>query len=584
MLLASGMLFNPPLRRMVWQSLLAGRPISPESTSISIGPPAGEHLTQSFAISPNGSSLAFITSGATPLDSHLWVRRVNGTAAARPLAETEGAAMPFWSPDSRVIGFFAKGKLKTIDLDTNTVTAIADAPRGRGGSWNKDGIVVFAADINTPIAAVPATGGRVTSVTDLGNAPSHRFPVFLPDGKRFLYLVLREDRDQSEIWWGQLDAMAGGRLLAGSSNALYLDPGYLVFARGSTLFGQAFDASSLRLKGQTFVVNEQVGVYGEDGATGLGAFSVSANGALAIAAISRPVLRLSWFDRDGREVGTTGPPAEYMDFDVSPDGTRVGIIRFDRRKRSSDLVIIDLRTGVVTQVTDDPWPDDGPAWDPVGARLVFESLREGHWRMFVHETGRGTTEQMPMPEFPYVYSWFPDGSSVVAGRLSPENVIDLWKVPFARNFTPSPLVVGPGNKIAGRMSPDGQWLAYVSDERGKREIYLRDLRSQRSVRVSSGGGENCRWRRDGRELFYISGKTLMSVAVRNSPHFDVGQPQRLFEPPLPGNDGLGELGAAADFGVSPDGARFLFAVPIQGVSHGAINIVPFTRMFASSDN
>jgi Tol biopolymer transport system component len=280
----------------------------------------------------------------------------------------------------------------------------------------------------------------------------------------------------------------------------------------------------------------------------------------------------------------TGPPAEYMDFDVSPDGTRAGIIRFDRRKRSSDLVIIDLRTGVVTQVTDDPWPDADPAWDPLGNRLVFESLCEGHWRIFVYDPVRGRSEQLASEGFGYVYSWFPDGSSVVGGRLSPESVIDLWKVPIARKVPASPLVVGPGNKTAGHVSPDGQWLAYVSDEGGKREIYLRDLRSQRCVRVSSGGGEHCRWRRDGRELFYLSGKTLMSVTVRSSPHFEVGQPQRLFEPPLPPNDTLGERGAAAAFGVAPDGARFLFAVPIQGVSHGTINIVPFTRMSAPSDN
>ena len=569
-LIVSLTLGTPWIRQVISQADSTHRRASAEPAALEIRPPADELLTGSFAISPDGTSMAFVTGDATPARSRLWLRSLDAVTA-RALPETEGAAMPFWSPDGSVIGFFAKGKLKTLDLVSGTVSSIADAPRGRGGCWSKDGLILFAPDVNSPVFSVGASGGRAVPVTELGNAPSHRFPIFLPDGRHFLFLVLREDRDQSEIWWGQVGGATGGRLLTATSDALYMEPGYLFFARGPELFAQAFDAAGLRVIGQPLLVSERVGVYGEEGPTGLAAFSVSAAGSLAVADRVRPAQRLLWFDRDGNEIGAVAPPGEYMSLDLSADASRVAVSRFDPRKRSSDLLSLDLQSGVVTQVTDDPWPDSAPVWDPRGDRLAFGSLRDGRWRIFVRDVRRGREQQLSSE--PYVYSWFPDGRSLVVGRLSQNTGINLWRLPVEPGAEATPLLIGPGNQTDGQVSPDGRWLAYTSDEEGQREIYLRDLRAQSSRRISSGGGDISRWRRDRRELFYLSGKTLMSVSVRSGPPLQVGPPQRLFEPPLPANDSLGELGAAAAFGVASDGSRFLFPSPIKGELHSAIRVV-----------
>ena len=557
-------------RQAVWHPDFTTRLNAGEAASLEISAPTGESLTRSFALSPDGAWLAFVTGGATPADSRMCLRSLHGVAA-RDLPGTEGAAMPFWSPDSKVVGFFARGKLKTIHLESGAISVVADAQRGRGGSWSKDGFILFAPDINSSIFSVAATGGRAVPVTDVGDAPSHRFPVVLPDGLRFLYLVLREDRDQSEIWWGHVGGPDGGRLLTATSDALYMDPGYLFFARGTALLAQAFDSTALRLIGQPLVVSERVGIYGEEGPTGLGAFSVSVGGSLAVADHARPALRLSWFDRQGRQAAAVGPPGQYMSLDLAPDGTRAVVARFDLRKRSSDLLTLDFRTGVVTQVTDDPWPDSNPIWAPLSDRLAFGSLREGRWRNFVRSAGQTDSEQAVSTD-DYLYSWFPDGKSLITGHLSSETGIDLWKVPLDPAAKPTPLVVAPGNQTDGQVSRDGRWLAYASDHEGQREIYIRDLDSQRSYRISSGRGDIPRWRRDGRELFYLSGRTLMSVSLPGGPSFQIGQPQRLFEPPLPVSDSLGEL-AAAMFGVAPDGSRFLFATPIQNEHRDAIHVL-----------
>jgi eukaryotic-like serine/threonine-protein kinase len=566
--LLAGMLLLESKRRQA--AVQPGGIQSQGTPPVPVYAPTGETLTGSFALSPRGTRLALATGGAPPEQGRIWLRSLQGLDA-RPLPGTEGAAMPFWSPDEQAVGFFAQGKLKTIDLASEKVATVADAVRGRGGSWNKDGVILFAPSLDSPILSVSALGGPANPVTDLADAPSHRFPLFLPDGRHFLYLVLREDRDQSEIRWGQLGGPEGGRLLAAGSNASYMERGYLFFARagGAALLAQRFDAAQLRLIGLPMVVRENVGVYGEEGPTGLGVFSVSSD-ALAFAELPRQALRLSWFDRHGRPSGAIGPSGDFRAIDLSPDGNRAAVVRFDPRKRSSDLWTISLDTGVQTQVTDDPWPDSMAIWAPSGDRLAFGSLREGRWRGFVRDPARAAQEQKLPPQCNDVASWFPDGKSLVCLTFGP--TVAMWRVSIDSVAAPTLIVDGLGS-AQGRVSPDGSWLAYSSDHEGRREVYVRALTaSSASPSVALGPGDSPRWRRDGRELFFLKGRTLTSVSIGNGLQAKLEPPHPLFDVPLLPSDSLADF--LASFSVSPDGSRFLFAISAQREPRLAINVIP----------
>jgi Tol biopolymer transport system component/DNA-binding winged helix-turn-helix (wHTH) protein len=562
----------------LFSSPLLTRHTTAEAAELEVFVPAGEVPTGSFALAPDGKSLAFVTAGATADEARLWLRSLDGAGrAARVLAGTDGAAMPFWSPDGRAIGFFAHGTLKTVDLDRGVISSIADAPRGRGGSWGSSGRILFAPDVDTPIYEVAAAGGSVRRVTDLGDAPSHRFPVFLPDGRHFIFLALRADRDESEIRSGDVHGTSSERVVAATSNAEHMVSGYLLFARGSSLFAAKFDAASCRVVGQPLLAAERVGVYGEDGPTGLGAFSVSQTGAVAVADFVRPPVGMSWFDRAGHEIAANVPAADYTSFHITPDGRHVAVTRFDPRKRSSDLLTVDLRSAVITQVTDDPWPDSDPVWDLTGERLAFTSLRGGRWRIVVRDV-RDAHRELELASYPYVYSWVPGGKSLVVGSPSAANGIDLLQLPVEPAASAAPLVTGRGNQTNGQMSPDRRWLAYTSDHEGRREIYLRDLATGDTHRVSTEGGESSLWRRDSRELFFLAGRTLWSASVRGAPRREIGRPLRLFDAPIPSGGGLGENSAAASFGVAPDGLRFLFPSARRDPGRSAIRV---TRHWAA---
>jgi eukaryotic-like serine/threonine-protein kinase len=555
-----------------WNSRRIARVESPPASlldtadPILVHAPTGEALTGSFALSPSGTRLALVTSGATSEDSRLWLRSLDDMVT-RPLPGTEGAAMPFWSPDERSLGFFAQGKLKTIDLRSERVAIVADAIRARGGTWGTSDVILFAKDTNSPILSVPARGGAVTQVTDLGGAPSHRFPFFLPDGQHFLYLVLREDRDQSEIWWARLGSPEGRRLFAANSQAAYSAQGYVLFARGSALLAQAFDRTRLEPIGKPFVLSENVGVYGEEGPTGLGAFSVSSADVVAVGDLPRRPLSLMWFDRRGHRLGAVGPPVDYSALDLSPDGTRAVVVRFDPRKRSSDLSVIDLQSGLLTQITDDPWPDSNGVWDPTSKRLAFGSLRNSLWRGFIRDPSRESDEQS-LPDGYLPESWFPDGNSLLCSTVATPSA--LWKVPIGVEPA-TPLVFGLGF-TQGSVSRDGSWLAYSSDHDGRRKIFALALRSALpSQPIVLGPGDAPRWRRDSRELFFLAGRTLMSVPVSVGSVPSFGRPQPLFDVSLPARDSLADF--RVSFGVSADGSKFLFPISPTTEPQFAIQIV-----------
>jgi Tol biopolymer transport system component len=286
--------------------------------------------------------------------------------------------------------------------------------------------------------------------------------------------------------------------------------------------------------------------------------------------LTDPVVVDQWIDRHGQSVAVNAPPGDYRQLDLSPDATRVAIVRFDPRKRSSDVLTIDLQTGLETQVTDDPWPDANPVWAPNGDRLAFGSLREGRWGAFARDPTRAGQEQELPRTCAGVSAWFPDGNSVLCPTLG--NTTALLKVPIDQVEAPASLVRGLGY-ADGRVSPDGSWLAYTSNHDGPRKIYVVALNSSAgSTPLTVTAGDAPRWRADGRELFFLSGRTLMSVSFSASSHPQLGPPQPLFEVPLPPSDSLEDV--LASYGVSRDGSKFLFAVAASNESRFAIHVQP----------
>lgn len=536
--------------------------------------PPGETLSGSFALSPNGRRIVFVANRQLPQQSRLWLRDLDGVAE-RPLPDTEGASLPFWSPDGKHLGFFAHGRLETIDVESGRIAELAAARRGRGGTWNAAGVILYAPDINSPIMSVPATGGIPVAVTDRAGAPSHRFPSFLPDGRHFIYLVLREDRHASEIGWGRLGGGENGRVLAASSNAVCTGAGQIFFARESTLFAQALDFATMRPLGSPVVVSDRVGVYGEEGPTGLGAFAVSVDGVVAITDVLRPAVRLAWFDRRGHPLPTAGPAGDYIAFDLAADDVHVAAARFDARKRSSDIVTFDLRSGVQTQVTDDPWPDAGVTWAPKGSLLAFISLREGGWTAFLRDTAQGGDERRIGP-CDSLDAWSPDGGQVLCKHLSDtaDGAVPLWQLPVGGSHKPGLVLEDAGIDGQARVSPDGHWLAYTRDEGlPDGQLYVAQMKSGRAAgRQSVGSGVCPRWRRDGGELFFLNGTRLMSVPVESRGVVRFGSPRVLFEAPLAPHDSLADFGV--QFGVASDGTRFLIATPIETQPSVPIRITP----------
>jgi eukaryotic-like serine/threonine-protein kinase len=556
---------------------LVARNSSSAAASIPITPtlihaPVGETLTGSLALSPSGRRLAFVSGGTTPEQSRLWLRSMN-EVAARPLVGTEGGSMPFWSPDERAIGFFAQRKLKVIQLDSALITTIADVGRARGATWSRQGTILFAPDIDSPIFSVAASGGHAVPVTDLGAGPDHRFPFFLPDGEHFLYLVLAEDRDKSEVRWARLGGPETGTLLTAGSAAVYVSDGHILFARGGSLLAQPFDATRLSLTGAAVVVGERVGVYGEDGPTGLGMFS-GGRDAVAVVDPPNPAQQLSWLDRQGKRIAEMGPPADYRRFDLSPDGARAAVVRVDPRKRASDLVIIDLATGSQTQLTDDPQPDSDPVWSPGGDRLAFGSLRAGRWRAFVRNaTGAG--EDTPLSDDCIsVTAWFPDGRGVLCTTLGART--SLVKVAVDTDSPAVAVVSGLGYAEA-RISRDGSWLAYSSDHEGTREVYVIRLDRGTSKPIALGRGVSPRWQSDGKALFLLSGRTLVSVSF-DPAKGTFGVRENLFNAPVAPTDSIQDF--TPSFAAAPDGSRFLVLTPVVGDSPTAIRILsPLSSIF-----
>jgi eukaryotic-like serine/threonine-protein kinase len=523
----------------------------------------------SFAISPDGLRLAFVATDASG-KSHLWVRPLD-SIDPQPLSGTEEATYPFWSPDSRFIGFFASGKLKRIEATGGAVRTLCTAAVPRGASWNRDGIIIFEPSPNDPLYQVSAEGGEPKPLTKLDTSrqeASHRWPYFLPDGKHFLYSVLGGPQGQG-IYITSFDGKETRRLLDLRDSAVaYAEPGYLLFRRETALVAQAFDTKTLQLSGEQFLIAEQVGY---EVSTLQANFSVSQTGRLAYSSGSFGKAQLTWIDRSGKELGVIGQPGFYIRPSFSPDGKRIAVDGPDLQG-NRDIWLIDVESGNPTRFTFDPSTEIFPVWSRDG-RIVFTSDREGPRHLYQkNATGAGKEEPLLKSDSNKIpMDWSRDGRFIVYTVNDPKTKIDLWVLPLFGDQKPFPFLQTEANERLARFSPDARWIAYVSDESGANEVYVQTFpASGGKWQVSSSGGYHLAWRPDGKELFYISSdKKMMVVEVKGEgATFERGAPRALFDVRIPSfNTPL------AQFAVTADGQKFLVAKPVGENTSTPITVV-----------
>jgi eukaryotic-like serine/threonine-protein kinase len=534
--------------RIVRSSLLPPEKTTYHFVGDGAGPPA---------VSPDGFQIAF-TARDSSGKALLWVRALD-SPLPRALAGTEDGMYPFWSPDSRFIGFSAGGKLKKIEASGGPALVLCDAPDGRGGTWNKDGVILFEPHFREPLFRVPATGGKAVPATKFDESrkeTTHRFPAFLPDGTHFLYLAgshaVGTESELHAIYLGSLDGKPPRHLVNARSKPVYA-AGHLLFVRQKTLMAQPFDAKSGTLSGEAFPV---VGNVQEDPGFFTAVFSVSDNGVLAYQEEGGTVdqHQFTWFDRTGKHLQAAGPKGNIFNPRLSHDGRRVAFGQGD----PGDLWLEDLSRHVTTRLTFDPSDDSSPAWSPDDGRIFFMSQRSGGGDIYQKAaSGTGTDELLfssSVLKSPTSVS--PDGRYLLFDALNPKTKWDV-EVLSLPDRKVTPFLHSEFDENQGDFSPDGHWVAYASNESGRYEVYVQPFPGPGGKwQVSTNGGAFPVWRRDGKELFYVApDRKLMAVAVRTGAVFEPETARPLFEVRLR-ND------PSRHYDASADGQRFLLNMPL----------------------
>lgn len=516
------------------------------------------------AVSPDGQTLAFVASHDG--DNALWTRTLD-SLATRQMPATEGASMPFWSADSRFIAFVSRGRLKSINVATGAVQALGPVPFGKAGTWNREGVILLNPAFEGGLYRMPATGGVLTPVTQLDPSlgeTAHDWPQFLPDGRHFLFLALSTVPEHNRVLYvGSLDSPVRTRLLTGTSHARYAQPGALLFLRGHKLQIQPFDAVSLRLSGEATPIAEPVE---HNVRTGRGAFSVSDAGVIAYRAPSET--RLAWYDRRGRELDAVGEPGRYSDPVLSPDERQIAVARLDPKTAVSDIWLIDIKRQVPTRLTFEQ--ASMPVWSPTGRRIAFWTANTLSWKAI---DGTPSERLIDVDPSTVPLGWSPDGRLLLFAITAAVTRFDIWALPIAGDRRPLPLLTSSFVEAQAQVSPDGRWMAYVSDESGRHEVYVRAFPAgTEKWRVSSNGGLDPRWRRDGRELFYLSlDRTLMSVAIRVEPTVGIGATTPLFKTRMSALVSM--LYYRNQYDVTRDGQRFVINQPSAETAPSPMTVV-----------
>ncbi|HEY6122690.1 MAG TPA: protein kinase [Pyrinomonadaceae bacterium] len=524
-------------------------------------------------ISPDGRDLVFRLNTGDGKEL-LWIRAL-GSFEARPLVGTDGALQPFWSPDSRSVGFFANGKLKRIDVSGGSAQTICDVPSNYSGAWSRDGTIIFSRGVASGLYGVPAAGGmpiQVTTVDTTRNEIEHIWPYFLPDGRHFLFLARNAQPENSGIYVGTLDSKKVTLLLHAHSSVAYAPPGYLLFVRESTLMAQGFDADTLELKGDAFSVAEQTV---RNPIIGRAMFSVSDNGVLVFRAGSINNNQLIWYDRSGKQLGALTPQGSYNAPAISPDEMKVAVSRVDTQTgTAADIWLIDLQRGTQIRLTTDPASDTYPSWSPNGDRLAFVSTRNGATSIY-QKPSNGVSPEEPLvssAELKYNPNWSSNGQFIIYSQLNPKTNVDLYLLTLSGEKKSTSLLESNFIDAQAAFSPNGRWIAYISNETGQFEVYVDSFPATGAkLAISIGGGSQPQWRADGRELYYYAAdRKLVAVEVNgDGPTFKVGEVRPLFEIPtidqsFPGN---------GYYAVTHDGKRFLVSSLPNVTDRQQINVI-----------
>jgi eukaryotic-like serine/threonine-protein kinase len=547
----------------------------PASARFQIEPPehttfrtAAGRLGTIGAISPDGLTVAFTAQDESGRRL-LWVRPI-ASLTAQPLPGTEDASYPFWSPDGRMIGYTVPGRLMKIAASGGPPQTLCPTSgqsiAGRGGTWSRDGVIVFNNGPG-PLHRVSSDGGTPEPIGSA--APSITtwvFPSFLPDGRHVLAWAMSTDGRAGGVYVLAIDGSESKRIMAADTGAIYAaDTGHLLFVRQGTLLAQRFDVARLVTIGDALPVAERVE---SSVVPGLVSFSLSRTGVLVYGSSDAwQMLQLTWVDREGKPTGLLGSPAQYRGIELSPDGTRVAAHLHEGL--GGDIWVTDVR-GAMSRFTFVPAQDNSsPVWSPDGSRIAYVSTRPGKWGVYARASNNVGDEQPlfevdsddPIP--PQPVSWTRDGSLIVV-ITDKKAEKHLWSVSLSGERKPTQLTHTGQIEVWGQVSPDGKWLAYMSNENSARpEIYVISLFAGGKFPVSSGGGVVPRWRSDGRELFFMNGGDMMAVEIRSTGStFEPGLPRRLF-----GSLGLNVAHTTPyfPFAVAKDGQHFL----IQGLPSGA---------------
>ncbi|MGH9588923.1 MAG: protein kinase domain-containing protein [Terracidiphilus sp.] len=522
------------------------------------------------SISPDSRTLAFIAEEAGPdKPSMLWLRPLN-SMTAQPVAGTEGASTPFWSPDSRQVGFFAAGKLEKVAISGGSPVTLCDANQS-GGTWNRNGAILF------------TNGGSIYRVSDSGGTPAlvlapdaarhdvdYRYPQFLPNGRHFLFDAVSHTSYSASGFVGasSLDSKTAARLAQVSSIAFYSEPGYLVYLAGSTLMARPFDARGLRFTGQAVAIAQDVFHTPYDFYK---TFAVSPAGLLAYqtGALATTV-QLTWFSRAGDKLGTVGQPGIYTAPALSPDGARLAVAVGPFEKR--DIWVYDLKRGTASRLTFNPADDTNTLWSADGTRIVFSSNRDGQFNIYQKDAnGEGSAQSLIESKEPpkHIDDLSPDGRYAIYDTATTDEA--LWGVQLSGDRKPFAYVQASFRAKSPRFSPNGRYVAYSSTETGSPEVYVQTFPQHTGKwQISASGGDQPMWSRDGKELFYLDpeGKLMYVDIDPNSATFQAAIPKTLFQTQLDGRYPGRNM-----YVVSPDGQRFLMLAPAGGIKPRPITVV-----------
>jgi eukaryotic-like serine/threonine-protein kinase len=514
-----------------------------------VPPPKGESFdtevdTNSFAISPDGRTLAFVAGQI------LWIRPLASLAAER-LVGTEGATAPFWSPDSRFVAFFANGQLKKASIVGGAPVTLCEVDRGdHAGSWNQKGGILFSDLIGTEVYRIGTIGQPPVAI--LKASPAERrihWTSFLPDGKRFFYLSQARDSGQWSLRVAPLDGGPSRLIMDLASHVQYTPDGYLLYVRDGALLAQRFDLDRLTVSGEAAVIASHVSYFFSNTRA---EFSVSDNGVLAYQD-GQDSSRLVWINRQGHEVQQVGPAADYRNLRLSPQSDRIAVGIDDPQLGTPDLWIHDLVRDVRSRFTTEPGSENQAQWSPDGKEIVYNADQGGLPHLFLKAAdGSGTERALGKAgNFQSPTDWFPDGRSILFEQNDFRTVTNQWILPLATG-KPYPFLPSAFYEGAGHVSPDGKWIAFNSRESGHMQVYLAAFPSGGKLLVSRSGGYAPRWRRDGKELYYLTfDGDLVSVPIRDGNPIEIGSPAALFRIHDPG---------WKDYDVAPDGQRFLAIV------------------------